>query len=232
MADDVLDNPVFQSLMGAHHPLALTEGRVVRYPAGISPFMAVPHDMTADEWDDAARLAGDDPVTLLDAPSTVPSTWVVLRQFTVIQMTGRYVRSRERSLPVRMEFPAPVRLGLADVDDMLQLAARTKPGPFERRTYELGTYIGIRDHGKLIAMAGERMKPEGWSEISAVCTDPAYRSRGLARSLMQALIDSIRDCGQQPFLHVVEGAPAIRLYEAMGFTVRRSVLVSSFQHAY
>lgn len=231
MADDVLDNPVHHSLAGAHRSLALTEGRALRYPADVSPFMAVPQDMTAADWDDVAHLAGTDPVTLLDAPSTVPSTWAVLRQFTVIQMTGRHVRTGERALPARADFSAPAALGPADVDDMMQLATRTKPGPFARRTYELGAYIGIRDHGKLIAMAGERMKPENWSEISAVCTDPAYRGRGLARCLIQALIASIRARGQQPFLHVLESAPAIGLYDAMGFTVRRPILVTSFQPA-
>ncbi|MFJ6525831.1 GNAT family N-acetyltransferase [Streptomyces longwoodensis] len=226
MAEDVLDNPVHHSLTGAHRLLALTEGRVLRYPPDVSPFMAVPQDVTAQDWADLARLSGGGPVLLHQDPDAVPAEWHPVRRLTVVQMTGAHVQTGRRQLP--LPYRAEV-LGPDDADDMVRLAALTKPGPFERRTRELGTYLGVRDNGRLVAMAGERMKPGGWSEISAVCTAPAHRGRGLARALMEALVDAIRERGEQPFLHVVEGAPAAGLYEAMGFTARRTLLVSSYR---
>jgi len=122
------------------------------------------------------------------------------------------------------------RLGPADAADMLSLATATEPGPFGARTGLLGVYLGIRDGGKLIAMAGERLQPDGWTEISGVCTDPAYRGRGLARLLMELVAAGIRQGGRRPFLHVVAGnAGAIRLYEAMGYLIRREVQVTAYR---
>src|SRR6202012_4519783 len=96
-----------------------------------------------------------------------------------------------------------VTLGPADVPDILRLVERTKPGPFLPRTIELGAYLGIRRDGELVAMAGERMRPPGWTEISAVCTDEAWRGHGFASQLIRALVMSIRGRGDHPFLHAV-----------------------------
>lgn len=116
-----------------------------------------------------------------------------------------------------------------DAPEMLELAQRTKPGPFAARTHRLGSFFGLRDNGALIAMAGERLRPPGWTEISAVCTDEAYRGRGLGRALMEHVIDGIRARGEQPFLHVAAtNAGAIRLYERMGFEARRASQVAVF----
>jgi predicted GNAT family acetyltransferase len=113
----------------------------------------------------------------------------------------------------------------ADVPEMLDLVELTKPGPYLRRTIEMGRYIGLRDGGdaSLIAMAGERVRPDGWTEISAVCTDPRYRARGLGTRLVRAVADGMRSArGDVPFLHAAaENVNAIRLYEALGFTLRR-----------
>ena len=103
-------------------------------------------------------------------------------------------------LAVRAD-PEAVRLGPADVPEMLDLVARTEPGPFVPRTIALGTYLGIRRGGALVAMAGERMRPPGWGEISAVCTDPAHRGQGLAGRLVRAVGAVIRERGDVPFLH-------------------------------
>jgi predicted GNAT family acetyltransferase len=118
--------------------------------------------------------------------------------------------------------PEAVRLTAADVPEMLDLVRRTEPGPFRPRTVELGTYLGLRRDGALIAMAGERMHPPGWTEISAVCTDPAFRRQGLATRLVRAVAAGIRARGETPFLHTGAGnTTAIRLYESIGFTVHR-----------
>jgi predicted GNAT family acetyltransferase len=118
--------------------------------------------------------------------------------------------------------PEAVRLGPADVPEMLALTERTRPGPFLPRTVEMGVYLGIRREGALVAMAGERLHPPGWTEISAVCTDDAHRGQGLGTRLILAVAHGIRERGETPFLHAAaDNTNAIRLYEALGFRLRR-----------
>jgi ribosomal protein S18 acetylase RimI-like enzyme len=115
-----------------------------------------------------------------------------------------------------------VPLGEADVPEMLDLVARTRPGPFRPRTVETGSYVGFRRGGELVAMAGERMSLPGWTEISAVCTDPGHRGQGLAGRLVRHVAAGIGARGDTPFLHAASANPgAIRLYESLGFTPRR-----------
>lgn len=110
---------------------------------------------------------------------------------------------------------------------MLDLVARTEPGPFRRRTIELGAYLGIRREGRLVAMGGERMRPPGWTEISAVCTDPAYRGQGLATRVVRAVAAGIKARGETPFMHAAaDNTAALRLYESIGFSLRREVTVT------
>jgi predicted GNAT family acetyltransferase len=116
--------------------------------------------------------------------------------------------------------PEAVLLGPDDVADMLDLTSRTKPGPFEIRTRELGTYVGFRVDGRLVAMAGERFRPPGYTEVSAVCTDPAFRGRGYAERAMRTVAAGIVARGEVPFLHVATENPAVRLYDKLGFRTR------------
>ena len=112
-------------------------------------------------------------------------------------------------------------LGPADAAEMLALATLTAPGPFFAETYRMGHFIGVRDQGALIAMAGQRMRVPGFTEVSAVCTHPDHRGRGLAGRLMRVLIDRIVREGDAAFLHVYpDNAGAIGLYEALGFRFR------------
>jgi ribosomal protein S18 acetylase RimI-like enzyme len=127
------------------------------------------------------------------------------------------------SLEARPDAEA-VTLGPADVPDILRLVERTKPGPFLARTIELGTYLGIRRDGELVAMAGERMRPPGWTEISAVCTDPAWRGHGFASRLTRAVAAGILARGDTPFLHAIAAnVTAVRLYKELGFSHRRDI---------
>jgi predicted GNAT family acetyltransferase len=104
---------------------------------------------------------------------------------------------------------------------MIELTALTKPGPFSTRTHELGTYFGIREGGKLVAMAGERLKVPGYTEVSAVCTHPEHTGKGYARVLMIEVMRGIRQRGETPFLHVrQDNERAIALYERLGFIKR------------
>jgi predicted GNAT family acetyltransferase len=117
--------------------------------------------------------------------------------------------------------PKIVELGDNDSPEMVELASLTKPGPFGRRTHELGYYVGIRDNGKLVAMAGERLKVPGYTEVSAVCTHPDHLGKGYAAKLMTEVMRCIRKRGEKPFLHVrSDNARAIAIYERLGFRIR------------
>jgi predicted GNAT family acetyltransferase len=119
--------------------------------------------------------------------------------------------------------PQILRLGDADSPEMIDLTALTKPGPFSTRTHELGTYLGIRHEGKLVAMAGERLKVPGYTEVSAVCTHPDHLGKGYAALLMSEIMRGIRQRGETPILHVrADNDRAIALYERLGFRIRLS----------
>lgn len=144
-------------------------------------------------------------------------------------MTGEGVQLVDDGVAA-MPDPDALTLGTEDVPEMLALVERTRLGPFLPRTIELGTYLGFRRDGALIAMAGERMHPPGWTEISAVCTDPTFRGEGLATRLVLALAAGIRARGERPFLHAsADNAGAIRLYESLGFTLRRRLTFDAAQ---
>jgi ribosomal protein S18 acetylase RimI-like enzyme len=215
-----LDNPVLSSLTGPHARFAERRGRVLRYPVDVCPFLAMPDEPDGADWADAAGFFGPGGLLpLAGVPGPPPAGWEVVLIGEGTQMTGDL-------LEVAAD-PEAVPLGRADVPEMLDLTARTKPGPFLPRTFELGPYLGIRRHGKLVAMAGERLHPEGWTEISAVCTDDAWRGHGLAARLIRAVGAGIRARGELPFLHALAGNPAIGLYEKLGFRHRRAILFAA-----
>jgi ribosomal protein S18 acetylase RimI-like enzyme len=115
-----------------------------------------------------------------------------------------------------------VELGLADSPAMMELTGLTKPGPFGTRTHELGDYVGVRENGKLVAMAGERLKVPGYTEVSAVCTHPEHTGKGYAAVLMMEIMRRIRKRGETPFLHVrQDNVRAVALYERLGFKARK-----------
>jgi ribosomal protein S18 acetylase RimI-like enzyme len=211
-----LDNPAMSALTGPHAHLAERFGQAACYPEDACPFMALPLDPDQAAWDDLAVLLGEWGVAATAGVSATPPAagWRVLSDAPGVQLVGDRVRGEPDA--------EAVPLGLADVPEMLALAARTQPGPFLPRAIELGSFLGIRRGGNLIAMAGERLHPPGWVEISAVCTDAGFRRQGLASRLVRAVAAGISERGETPFLHVASSNPdAIRLYEQLGFRVRR-----------
>jgi ribosomal protein S18 acetylase RimI-like enzyme len=212
----VLDHPARAALTGPHARFAERYGRILRYPVDVTPWLALPEEPDERDWADLAALAGPGTeVPLLGFRGRVPDDWEVTFRMPGVQ----YVDAGLAAAPD----PEAVRLGPADVPEMLDLVARTRPGPFLPRTIELGTYLGIRRGGALVAMAGERLHPPGWTEISAVCTDPSVRGEGLASRLILAVAHGIRERGETPFLHTgADNTHAIRLYESLGFRLRRT----------
>ncbi|MFE9682208.1 GNAT family N-acetyltransferase [Streptomyces sp. NPDC006285] len=213
-----LDRPAWASLAGPHGHFAERRGRVLRYPVDVSPWLALPDEPDAADWADVAALAGPGQDVALPAfRGEVPDGWEVSWHVDGVQ----FVDDGLAAAPD----PEAVRLGPADVPEMLALVERTGPGPFLPRTIELGTYLGIRREGALVAMAGERLHPPGWTEISAVCTDPAVRGEGLATRLTLAVAHGIRARGETPFLHTgASNTGAVRLYESLGFRRRRRTM--------
>jgi GNAT superfamily N-acetyltransferase len=215
-----LDNPVRSSLTGPHARFAERRGNVLRYPLDVAPFLAMPDEPDVADWADAAALVGPGGLLPLAGIRVAPPAgWEVVTVGEGVQMTGDH-------LEVAAD-PEAVPLGRADVPEMLALTARTKPGPFLPRTFELGSYLGIRRNGRLVAMAGERLHPEGWTEISAVCTDEEWRGQGLSTRLIRAVGAGIRARGDLPFLHAVATNPAIGLYEKLGFRHRVATLFAA-----
>jgi ribosomal protein S18 acetylase RimI-like enzyme len=212
-----LDNSAWHALHGPQRSFAEGDGLAVRYDPAVAVFAALPDEPTPEAWDALRELVGPGHLAVLFRDLVVaPPEWQELFRLPTLQMlAGRVAGERAPAIEV---------LGEGDAAEMLALAERARPGPFSLRTRELGNYLGIRDGGVLVAMAGERMRPAGHVEISAVSTDETHRGRGLAAALIRALIVDIAARDQVPFLHVaVENTTAIRLYEHLGFTTRRHV---------
>jgi len=120
-----------------------------------------------------------------------------------------------------------VTLGAGDVPAMMELTKLTRPSPFTPRAHELGTFLGIRVDGRLAAMAGERMKPAGYTEMTAICVHPDFRGRGYAQILLGAIARQISARGEIPFLHVFsDNSAAIALYRRQGMEIRRRLHVT------
>ena len=192
-----LDNPFWSSLTTGHAHFALGGTLARRYPADISPIAGLsapePANITALE---AVVDVGDDMATVARSMPKLPTHWEILYESRLTQM----IRSEQTPLP-EGDVDAST-LGPADVPEMLALVELTKPGPFRLRTIELGAYLGLRQSGRLVAMAGERLWIDDFREVSAVCTHPDVQGRGYARALIARVVNAMMRTGQTPILHV------------------------------
>ena len=212
-----LDNPVWSALEQRHRSIARSTGLAARYLKDVSPFAAL-REPTPKAFADLRTLVPPGEfVGLVTADGiAIPDDWQTVAHRFIDQMVwGAAAPSAGIALPA---------LGDADVADMLALTTLTEPGPVPAGTIRMGSYFGIwSSDGTLAAMAGERMKPEGFTEISTVCTHPDHRGKGYARTLVEAAAARIFDDGRVPFLHVKTENGAKILYEKLGFSVRAKV---------
>ena len=221
---DPLDHPIGSALNTRQRALAEGRGRALRFPPAIAPFADMV-DMSAESFAALGALMSGSEIAVLFTPDavTAPPEFKILLAETGEQMIGTPAESAISGVEA-------VALGAADVPAMMELTQLTKPGPFSARTHELGTFLGVRINGQLVAMAGERMKPTNYTEITAVCVHPDHRGRGYAQMLLGAVARQIAARGEIPFLHVfTSNASAIALYRRQGMEVRRRLHVTVLQ---
>jgi ribosomal protein S18 acetylase RimI-like enzyme len=240
---EVLDNPVWHALTaGPHSAMAIGSGLARHYPRDIAPFSAIAEPSASAYAELAHHLPAGLEARLFRAAEEepAPAGWVTLSARPILQLVADRPDVFEET-ELSSAALAWVDLGAADVTSMMALAEAAEPGPFGARTVLLGTYIGVRDRstGRLLAMAGERFRlGAGYIELSAICTHPEARRRGLAAALTRRLARHAFAKGAVPFLHVFpENAAAVALYERLGFRRRATLWVlwrrpaASLRHA-
>jgi ribosomal protein S18 acetylase RimI-like enzyme len=215
-----LDNVIWNALTTRQGEFAESFGQARRFMPEVTALGAFSQP-TSEGYESLAGLVGirGTVALFLDTPYQPRVGWEFIAGAPLLQMVcengGAPRTSQADSEPELFE------LGDADSPEMIELTALTKPGPFGKRTHELGTYLGIRREGELVAIAGERMKVPEWTEVSAVCTHPDHTGHGYARILMAEVMRRIRSRGETPFLHVREdNVRAIELYQRLGFSRR------------
>ena len=214
---DLLSNPIWHSLSTCHSNFAQGNHLAKRYPEDIGPLAGIP-EQTEETWEalKALMLPGQHSVLFLNEPARCAAGLTLTVQFPLEQMIC--TSSHCLSSDVKVE-----DLAEADVPEMLALTALTEPGPFRDRTIWLGGYCGIRDQGRLVAMAGRRTAIPGHREVSAVCTHPSYRGRGYGAALVSAVSNGIMRLGEVPYLHVRQSnSSAISLDRRLGYEISRT----------
>ena len=216
-----LDRPVWSALTSGWEALSQGDERARRLDPDYGPFAAAADVSTASLAALASLAPHEGVLALLEVqPIVAPRNLVAMTEAIAVQMVA------EAITPGEPEFQF-IELTDADGPEMLELALLTKPGPFAARTNRLGGFVGVREDRLLIAMAGERMRMPGYTEVSGVCTRPEARGRGYAAGLMRVVARRMIARGQTPFLHAyADNTGAIGLYESLGFQPRCSINVA------
>ncbi|MCW3837517.1 GNAT family N-acetyltransferase [Sphingomonas canadensis] len=222
MTGHPLDRPAWSALTGRQSPLAEGGPLAVRMRRDHGLFGAAADGSAASQAALAALMPEEGELWLVESgpvpplPGTVVARAAMLHQMTLAELT-----------PAPPPAFAIAPLGEGDAAEMFALAMLTRPGPYAACTHRLGDFHGVRVDGRLVAMAGERLKPAGFTEVSGVCTHPDWRGRGYAGALMRRVIAGILARGETPFLHsYASNAGAIALYESLGFRFRAEILAT------
>ena len=217
--NNLLHNPVYHALVSGDRHLSFGDGNVKYFDEQVSPFAGFDHDYEKG-FSDLYDIFPTGRKILYAAPFPIiqPAGWQLQHEIKGLQFVY------EPDSDIKNEFSTIVPLGENHIDQMVQLAKLTKPGPFGTGTINFGSYYGIFDNDKLVAMTGQRLHIQNFTEISAVCTHPDYTGKGYANSLLQHQLHIILQQNQKPFLHVREdNGRAIELYQRLGFKISESM---------
>ena len=217
----ILDNPIWNALITNNKHLAYGNEQAKYLNREVGLFAGLKTNSESD-LSNLQVLIPDKSLVVLFTPEklSIPAGWQVVLQKAIFQMVYEQVH-----LP-RVDDQELVRLQEQDIPAMLNLTALTQPGPFLSRTIEFGHYEGIYKENNLVAMAGQRLQPDPYTEISAVCTHTDYTGKGYAAKLVRSQISQITTVSRIPFLHVnTDNTAAYRIYERLGFKIRKSMLV-------
>jgi len=220
-----LDNATWQALSTRQSHFNRGNEVVKYFPEEVAPFLALEH---WDEKEKKAMLecmpAGREFFVLIARPVSLPEEVEIIRTVPVIQMVcEKLIPGTPRDIQTQPLTPE-------HVPQMIELTRLTRPGPFTERTIEFGNYFGVFEDGKLVAMTGERLKVNGYTEVSAICTHPAHLGKGYASHLLTQAARRIFDSGHMPFLHVLaDNTGAVELYRKKGFYTRADVYFAIFR---
>ncbi|MFD9899761.1 GNAT family N-acetyltransferase [Mesorhizobium sp. UC22_110] len=219
-----LDRPIWSALTSRHAHLSEGGALAKRYQPTVSAFAATLNDTPSSQRALFDLSSDGRSLLFLQAdPVIVPPGMAAVSAAAAVQMTASQPSTIEQDDRIEL-------LGETDIPAMLALAELTKPGPFTVRALELGAFWGVKEDGRLLAMAGERMRPQGFCEISGVCSHPEARGRGLAKRLSMFVAGRIVERGEEPFLHAyATNTAAIALYESIGFSLRSTMHVAVLQ---
>jgi predicted GNAT family acetyltransferase len=214
----LFSNPVWHALQTRHSRFAVTAGDACRYPADVAPFAAVAASSAEALRQLASLLVPEESVWIFGEEAPAAPELNLMETLKCLQMV---LPDEVKPPDAAMEL---IRLSAADAPDMVALTTLAFPGFFRSRTYEMGSYFGVRIEGELIAMSGERIMLDGYPEVSGVCTHPAHRGKGYAANLIWEVVREHRRNGDVSWLHVAaSNQRAIDLYHRMGFVTSRVV---------
>lgn len=204
-------------MLSGDRQLSLGNERVKYFDEEVSPFVGFAENYVSG-FSDLYELLPTGRKILYAIPSPIiqPTGWQISHQIKGLQFIY------EGDNDIKASFSKVISLTDTHVTAMVELAKLTKPGPFGKKTIDFGSYFGIFENKKLVAMTGQRLHVENYKEISAVCTHPDHSGKGYAYLLLQHQLMIILEQGQQPFLHVRhDNERAIAIYKRLGFTISR-----------
>ncbi|MBL8629761.1 MAG: GNAT family N-acetyltransferase [Rhodospirillaceae bacterium] len=222
----ILDRPIWAALTTRQTEFAVGQVAALRFAPDVEPFVAT-RDNDPENAAALGRLlqSGEQLYMTQTGEHVLPPGAIIEKEAPIVQMVAEKLILPDISALI-------VPLTDADAPEMLALATLTQPGPFKTRTHKLGNFWGVKHNGKLVAMAGQRMKAPGYTEVSGVCTHPDARGRGYAKILSAVVMQHILETGERAFLHAYEtNTAAIKLYESLGFVVRNTQKVTVFRAA-
>ncbi|SDP21218.1 FR47-like protein [Mucilaginibacter sp. OK268] len=223
--EHLLDNPIWNALISGNSNLAHGNSQVKCYAENVAPFVGF-EDYSTANFNILYKLVTNQRVLAVVSAEeiTIPNNWKVLNNMKILQLVFDDPIPQE---PVNQEL---VTLTDQHIPAMLALTKMTNPGPFSERTIDFGNYNGIFNNGELAAMAGYRTQPSPYIEISAVCTHPDHLGKGYAGTLINYHIRQIVAASGIPYLHSrIDNANAIRLYQKLGFSIRKEMTFNIIQ---